>query len=245
MEPITFWTLATVMATLSLAALWAPLNWLRRAPESRGIAGRMFGAGMLAAALPLGTALTYLLLGSPLPAEVADAPTGAASATAAAIQWETAGAPAQAAPAMGGADPLEIEAQAARRARDFPRAIAAFEKLASQGRMSADLWADYADAVGAANSGLAQAEPQIRRALELDPRHAKALWLLGSLQTEKGDPAAAVSTWDALLAVLPEDSSDAKLVADNRREAQSLLGQGDRGADAGAPTSWAWSPKTN
>lgn len=242
LEPIAFWTMTTVMAVLSLAALWVPVNRLRRMTEGRTVAGRMFGAGLLAAALPMGTVLAYLALGSTLPTTGPDTPAATAQAQASAIQWETAGAPAPAFPTMPGANPMEIEAQSARRARDFPRAIAAFEKLAAQGAMSADLWADYADAIGASTSGLAQAEPQILRALALDPRHAKALWLLGSLQTEKGDHAAALATWDSLLAVLPPDSSDARLVADNRREAQNLLGQGGRTGAAGTASSWVWAP---
>ncbi len=234
-----FWTIAAVVAALCSAALLGPLYWLRRVPDGRGLPTRMFGAGIVAAALPLGIIVGYLLLGSPMPLRTNATANAAASA---AIQWETAGAPSPPAAAAAGDSALEVEAQTARRERDFPRAIAAFERLSAQGGMSADLWADYADAVGAGDGGLAKAEPQILRALALDARHAKALWLLGSLQTEKGDTAAALATWNTLLAVLPEGSSDAKLVADNRREAQALLAGG--GAGSGGSSSWAWSPRT-
>jgi cytochrome c-type biogenesis protein CcmH len=121
---------------------------------------------------------------------------------------------------------LEDLAERARRARDFPRAVEAFGKLAAQGRMSADLWADYADAVGAANGNLdRRSEPMIRKALALDPRHPKALWLLGSLQVEQHDYRSALASWQALLAALPKDSPDVRLVSANIGEAQAKLAE--------------------
>lgn len=139
-------------------------------------------------------------------------------------------------PAAAGQSPafmaLEDEAQSARRARDFPKAVAAFERLAKLEGMNADLWADYADAVGAARGSLAAAGVMIDRALTLDPRHPKALWLKGSLQTEQRDFGGALATWETLLAVLPPGSPDARLVTDNRDEARAALGPGARVASA-------------
>ena len=69
-----------------------------------------------------------------------------------------------------GNDALAQQAQEARRARDFPRAIAAFQKLARQGALDAGLWADYADATAAQRGSLDEvSEPMIRQALALEP----------------------------------------------------------------------------
>ncbi|TAK53368.1 MAG: hypothetical protein EPO25_11080 [Gammaproteobacteria bacterium] len=121
---------------------------------------------------------------------------------------------------------LVVEAQTARRQRDFQKAVTAFERLAGSDAMTADLWADYADAAGALHGSLDRAEPWIDRALALDPRHLKALWLKGSLQTERQDFRGALETWQALLALLPPDSTDARLVAANLDEARAALGPG-------------------
>lgn len=115
-------------------------------------------------------------------------------------------------------------AELLRRARDFPAAVAAFERRAALGGMTADLWADYADAQGAAAGGLdASSARYIDAALKLDPRHTKALWLLGSYQTERGDHRGAVATWQKLASVLPADSSDARIIAANLAEARAAL----------------------
>ncbi len=122
-------------------------------------------------------------------------------------------------------DALAQQAQEARRARDFPRAIAAFQKLARQGALDAGLWADYADATAAQRGSLDEvSEPMIRQALALDAGHPKALWLLGSLQVQRRDYAAALQTWQRLQAVMPADSSDARLIAENVAEARAMLG---------------------
>jgi len=133
-----------------------------------------------------------------------------------------------------GSDALAQQAQEARRARDFPRAIAAFQKLARQGALDAGLWADYADATAAQRGRLDEvSEPMIRQALALEPGHPKALWLLGSLQVQRRDFAAALQTWQRLQAVMPPDSSDARLIAENITEARAMLG--GVGTPAGRP----------
>lgn len=125
----------------------------------------------------------------------------------------------------GAADPLANTAESARRARDFPRAIDAFKQLVKRGAMSADLWADYADAVGAQRGTLDElSEPMITKALALDPNHVKALWLLGSLQTQRNDARGALATWQKLAQLVPATSSDAKLIAANMREARAATG---------------------
>lgn len=197
------WTLAVALATLAATLLLTPSSWFARAASAAPLWRRWRGVVVLAASLPFAGWAVYTQSASREATTVVAAPIAADDRLA-----------------------LEAEAQTARRDRDFPRAVAAFERLAELPGMTADLWADYADALGAARGGLEASESQIRDALSLDPKHPKALWLLGSLQTERRDYGAAMATWQSLLAVLPPESSDARLVSDNLQEAHAALGAG-------------------
>jgi cytochrome c-type biogenesis protein CcmH len=120
---------------------------------------------------------------------------------------------------------LSRRAQDLRRRREFKAANAAFAELERTGAMSADLWADYADSLGAERGALdSDAAACIEAALKLDPEHPKALWLLGSRQTQQGEHAAALRTWRRLQGSLPADSPDARFIAANIEESQSRLG---------------------
>ena len=84
-------------------------------------------------------------------------------------------------------------------------------------QMNADAWADYADTAGTLQGGKLAGEPEtfIANALALDPMHPKALWLQASGDEEAGRHAEAITAWQRLLAVLPKESEDAKLVEQN------------------------------
>jgi cytochrome c-type biogenesis protein CcmH len=89
--------------------------------------------------------------------------------------------------------------------------------------MSADAWADYADAQATlAGHFTGDAEKSIASALALDPRHPKALWLKASLAHEQHDYRVALATWRQLLSVVPPGSSDARIVEANIAEATRL-----------------------
>jgi cytochrome c-type biogenesis protein CcmH len=127
---------------------------------------------------------------------------------------------------------LVQSAQDHRRRREFRQANQAFAELARRGQMDANLWADYADSLGGERGRLdEQAERCISSALQLDPRHPKALWLLGSVQTQRGDFRAALGTWQKLASILPVDSPDARIIAANIAEARGRIS----GATASAP----------
>lgn len=120
---------------------------------------------------------------------------------------------------------LAQSAEDHRRRREFAAAVQDFEKLAARGALSADQWADYADALGGAHGKLDDAAAKcIEAALRLDPRHPKALWLKASWQTERKDHAAAIATWQTLASVLPADSPDARIIAANLAEAREKAG---------------------
>jgi predicted Zn-dependent protease len=128
------------------------------------------------------------------------------------------------APRASGRDAaLLASAENHRRKREFEAACAAYAELAKSGAMDADAWADYADA-SAAQSGSLAGEPDrfLDQALQLDPNHTKALWLKASLLHEQHRYGAAVKTWKRLLALVPPDSSDARIVQANIAEAARL-----------------------
>jgi hypothetical protein len=135
----------------------------------------------------------------------------------------TANEPAASAPAGDGVAGLLARAEDHRRKREFTQACDLYASVASQSAMTADAWADYADAQ-ASLTGHISGEParSIAAALELDPRHAKALWLQASLAHEERRYADALATWRRLLAVVPPGSSDARIVEANIAEAQRL-----------------------
>ena len=123
---------------------------------------------------------------------------------------------------------LIAKADDLRRQRKFKEAAEAYRRAAAEGRMNADSWADYADALGSLGSSLKGAPAAaLAKALALDPRHPKALWLQASLEHEEHRYREAASTWRNLLAVVPASSSDARIIEANIAEAMRLAaGQG-------------------
>jgi cytochrome c-type biogenesis protein CcmH/NrfG len=125
----------------------------------------------------------------------------------------------------GQGDELSLISQAEghRRKREFKQACEVYSVIVSRGAMTADTWADYADAQASVAGRLA-GEPAraIAAALALDPRHAKALWLNASLAHEQRRYAEAVESWRRLLAIVPPGSSDARIVEANIVEAKRL-----------------------
>jgi len=113
-----------------------------------------------------------------------------------------------------------------RRKRDFKAAAESFRQATMASPKSADAWADYADALAAANEGdLRKGSSALDRALKLDPRHIKALWLRASLQLQERDYAAAARTWQTVLALVPSKSNDARIIRANLDEARALAGE--------------------
>jgi len=100
-----------------------------------------------------------------------------------------------------------------------------YRRGVAAGSMTADAWADYADALASTTTSL-RGEPAqaIAKALELEPRHAKALWLKASLEHEERHYTDAVRTWETLLALVPQGSSDANIIRANIVEATRLAG---------------------
>ncbi len=122
-----------------------------------------------------------------------------------------------------GSPDLIVQADDLRRQRKFKEAAGAYSRAAAAGRMNADSWADYADALASAGSSLKGAPAEaLAKALALDPQHPKALWLKASLEHEEHRYRDAVGTWRNLLVVVPANSSDARIIEANIAEATRL-----------------------
>jgi cytochrome c-type biogenesis protein CcmH len=147
------------------------------------------------------------------------------------------------APALS-ADSLRLlaKASAARQNKRAKEAAAIYAQLAALGQMNSDSWADYADTAATMQDGKLAGQPEsfIARSLALDPRHPKALWLEASADEEAGRLDAATGVWQRLLAVLPADSADAKIVAGNlQRDTQAIASAGASKSAPGAGSSTA------
>ena len=113
--------------------------------------------------------------------------------------------------------------------RRFAEAEARYREAVQADPMDADSWADLADsAAAAAGNDLTKGRDAITRALAIDPRHHKALWLRASLELQEQQYTAAAATWRELQALVAPDSSDARVLANNIDEADALA----RGATA-------------
>jgi cytochrome c-type biogenesis protein CcmH len=127
------------------------------------------------------------------------------------------------------ADPRDAQewlalAAARRRNQDYAGARDAYLQVIQRNAMTADSWADYADALASLPAGSlgGEAELAIQRALSLDPHHPKALWLEASHAYQEHRYADALVLWKRLRAVLREDSPDAGIVDANIAESAQL-----------------------
>lgn len=128
-----------------------------------------------------------------------------------------------------------LEGQRLRVQRRFAEAEAAYREAVAADPMDADSWADLADsAAAAAGNDLTRGREAIQRALAIDPRHRKALWLRASLELQEQRYATAAASWRELAALVPAGSTDARVIAANIVEADALarntlasIGKGD------------------
>lgn len=152
----------------------------------------------IAIALPALAALVYATTGAP---EAIERP---ADPTTAQLEAHVAQAPGDArAWVLLARRHMDAEAFEAA-ARAYARAIDESPRVAAD----AQVWAEYADALGMTQGGTLAGAPRaaVERALALDPTQPKALELAGSAAYEARDFGAAHAYWSALLEQVPEDS---------------------------------------
>lgn len=116
-----------------------------------------------------------------------------------------------------------LEGQRLRVQRRFAEAAASYRRAVEANPADADSWADLADCLSAAaGKDLTAGREAIERALAIDPRHRKALWLRASLELQEGRYATAAATWRELQPLVASGSSDARVIAANIAEAEAL-----------------------
>jgi cytochrome c-type biogenesis protein CcmH/NrfG len=119
-------------------------------------------------------------------------------------------------------------AEAHRRQRSYTESLAAFDTVIKLNAMTADSWADYADALASAKQSGANFSgapaKAIEKALTLNPNHTKALWLKASFAHEEHRYADALTVWKQLRAVIDDNDSDARIIDANIAEAEQLAG---------------------
>ncbi len=199
-------------------------------------------AGFLAMVLaPLIAALAFAAvakLGASAPSPVATGPAHAAADTAdpgrdhpaaeraagtGISSLATATAPRRDSPEI---EALRKQADDLRSAKRYAEARDGYRKLVEASPHDADAWADLADSSAAAAGGdLSAGADALEHALELDPNHPKALWLEASRELQAKRYSAAIELWQRLLAQLPPDSNDARIVSANLEEARQLAGR--------------------
>ncbi len=109
----------------------------------------------------------------------------------------------------------------------FGDASKAYAHLVEKMPDSAELLADYADALGMAQGKTLKGEPEklIARALAIEPKHLKALSLAGSAAFEQKYYALAITQWQKIIALVPPESEQARNAASGIAEASSLSGK--------------------
>ena len=211
---------APIAAIVSFAACLAAAIWLQRGHRERVAFAALLAAPLTAALAFTGAGALHKRNVAPASSE-AEAPAATAPAAAATEA-------ASAAPSAGRSmlDNLRREAEEMRRNRRFTDARDAYARITKSAPFDADAWADLGDASAAAAGGDLKAGAQaIDRALELDPNHAKALWLKASLELQDKRYDNALELWQRLLARLPPDSNDARIVSANVAETRALAAQ--------------------
>lgn len=94
---------------------------------------------------------------------------------------------------------------------EFAAAESAYaQAVSARGRVALDptIWCEYAEAVAMGNGGrlIGRPETLIARALQLNPRHPRALEMAGSAAIEQERYVEALQHWEQLLELLPVDA---------------------------------------
>jgi len=90
-----------------------------------------------------------------------------------------------------------------------------------------NILADYADALAMAQGRNMQGRPYdlVKKALQVEPFHQKALWLAGTAAYQIQDYAAALQHWEKLATLFPEGTDGHNQMLRNIAEVKQLMGQ--------------------
>jgi cytochrome c-type biogenesis protein CcmH len=219
-------TVSIISAGIGLIASLGVAYWLLRRQLDRAAFAAVVAAPVIAGLAFAATGAT----GTGAAPAASPASTTAAPAAPVAAEPSAPAAPAATvapppAPAAGGGlvDGLRREAEEARRTKHFAEAKEIYAKITRMAPFDADAWADLGDASAAAAGGDLKAGVQaIDRALEIEPRHPKSLWLKASLELQEKRYSSAADLWQRLLGQLEPTSNDAQIVRANLEETRTL-----------------------
>jgi len=104
------------------------------------------------------------------------------------------------------------------------QALDAYRRAVALRADDAQLLADYADALAVLNNSSLAGEPMtwVQKALKLDGRNLKALWLAGTDAFERQDYAGAIRYWEQVVALGPGDSPQVQQVQSSLAQAREL-----------------------
>jgi len=110
--------------------------------------------------------------------------------------------------------------------KNFTGAQQALEKLTELVTDDPSIWANYADVTAVNQKGDLSGKPYefTKRALSLEPKHPKALWLAGTYHFQKKSYDKAVRFWGILKDQLPPESKDAEMINASIADAQKRQG---------------------
>jgi cytochrome c-type biogenesis protein CcmH len=108
----------------------------------------------------------------------------------------------------------------------YPESVRAFARYIELVPGDADALADYADALAMTQGRVISGKPLelVKRALQIDPNHWKALAIAGTEAFDRKDYKTAVAYWEKAQRTAPPDSDAAKSLADSVAEARELGG---------------------
>ncbi|MDO9282989.1 MAG: tetratricopeptide repeat protein [Methylotenera sp.] len=107
----------------------------------------------------------------------------------------------------------------------YEEALQAFERASALRPKDPQLMADYADALATSNQGQfdQKSEDLVNQALAIDPVHAKALMLKGTIDFVRQDYQQAIVSWEKLLAEPELDAETAEQLRGSVAEAQHRM----------------------
>lgn len=107
----------------------------------------------------------------------------------------------------------------------YSDAASAYEHVTALNGNDASAWADYAEASAMANGQRLAGKPTeaINHALQLDPKHQKALDLAGSAAFQAGDYKKAIDYWQKLLVLLPPGSEGLRSITEQITRTKQLV----------------------
>lgn len=210
MKPVLFALGAAALALPPVALLLRPLVAPRtNEPLERGLAAAV-ASGVLVLAL-----VVYGAVGSPTLLLSADEPSSDAATAALAREAEV---------HPQDADAWRRLVRAHEAARRFDAAVPAYRHLLALRPDDPDLLVEFAVTLAMSTGQQLTGEPArlIERALVIDPGHAQALALAGSVLFEQKDYGGAVRAWRQVQARLPAHAPEAGALADSIAKAEAL-----------------------